>query len=152
MEPRIWGKYVWTTLHVIALGYPDTPSDKDKADFKDFYLNFWKVIPCQKCADNYRRHLSEISSIDDALADSVSLFNWTVDLHNIVNKELGQPVMTYQQATEMFARLGNGDHTGLCGVNEKWENVALYTTYAVIGLAVTFSIIWFFRSIKRRRI
>jgi hypothetical protein len=151
MEPRIWGKYVWTTLHVIALGYPDTPSDKDKADFKDFYLNFWKVIPCQKCADNYRRHLSEIPSIDGALTDSVSLFRWTVDLHNIVNKELGQPVMTYQQATEMFARLGNGDHTGLCGVNEKWEKLALNITYIVVAVVAFGGMWWIISSIRKNK-
>lgn len=142
MEPKIWGKYMWTSLHVIALGFPDQPSDKDKANYKHFYTNFWNVIPCQKCADNYLRHLQELPAIDDFLTDSNTLFQWTVDLHNVVNKELRKRTYTYKEAHEIFARLSFGDHTGLGGVSDKWEKVALYTTYCIITIGIASSIGW----------
>jgi hypothetical protein len=152
MEPKIWGKYVWTSLHVIALGYPDQPSEKDKANYKQFYTTFWHVIPCQKCADNYHRHLQELPPIDEHLTDSNTLFKWTVDLHNIVNKELGKRTYTYKEAHEIFARLSHGDHTGLGGVNDRWEKLALYTTYTIIAITVISFVAWIIKSrIKLRR-
>jgi hypothetical protein len=151
MEPQIWGKYLWTSIHIIALGFPDEPSAKDKADFKEFYMSFWKVIPCQKCADNYRRHLTELSSIDNALTDSITLFKWTVDLHNIVNKELGKRNVSYKEAEEIFNRLSSGDHTGLGGVNEKWEKLALNMTYIAIVFFVIGGIWWVVSSIKKKK-
>lgn len=142
MEPKIWGKYFWTTLHVIALGYPDQPSETDKTNYKTFYTTFWKVIPCQKCADNYIRHLDELPPIEEHLTDSNALFKWTVDLHNVVNKELGKRTYSYKEANEIFARLSHGDHTGLGGVSDKWEKVALYTTYLLIATAVVGGAMW----------
>lgn len=101
MPPEYWGKHLWFCIHIIALGYPVHPSEDDKATYKDFYENLWKVIPCYKCSVNYRRHLVELP-IDEFLVSNQTLFAWTVALHNIVNKELNKPEMPLTTAQKLY--------------------------------------------------
>ena len=83
---------MWRTLHHIALGFPaPNPSgsganDYDKAMYRNFFVSLGHVIPCPTCAEILRRHSA--ASLDAAL-DSGNLFDWTVELHNAVNRELG---------------------------------------------------------------
>ena len=141
MEPKIWGRYLWTSIHSIALGYPDEPSEQDKEDFKNFFNNLWKVIPCQQCAENYKRHLEELP-IDKFLNTNTDLFKWTVDFHNIVNKELGKPIVPLKQAEEIFGRLARGDHAILGGIDKRWELLALKITYVVIAILLLFFMVY----------
>lgn len=101
MKPELWGQYLWKSIHFIALGYPDNPSEQELQAYKYFYSNLWQVIPCLKCANNYKRHLEELP-IDDFLTSKKDLFEWTVNLHNIVNKELGKPIMSKEIAFALY--------------------------------------------------
>lgn len=102
MEPSLWGPCVWRgAVHMIALGYPDKPMPIDKATYKAYYSELWKVLPCGKCSVNYKRHLEELP-IDGFLGSKMELFEWTVRLHNIVNRELGKPEHTVEQALKMY--------------------------------------------------
>jgi hypothetical protein len=144
MEPKIWGRYMWTSIHTIALGYPDNPSEQDKTNYKEFYTNLWKVIPCQRCSDNYQKHLLELP-IDEFLSTNDDLFKWTVDLHNIVNKYLNKPVISLQQAQDIFTQLARGDHTVLGGLDKRWEQLTLFATYGTIVLVLVVAIFWMLR-------
>ena len=93
----MWGPALWRAIHFIALGYPQrSASDADRAAYRAFFESLDAVIPCQICATNYRRHLLELP-IDDG-----ALFDWTVNLHNLVDKELGKADHTWtpQRARE----------------------------------------------------
>jgi hypothetical protein len=149
MEPKIWGKYVWTSIHIIALGYPDDPTEEEKENYKRFYNDFWKVIPCNSCADNYKKHLQELP-INDHLKDSASLFKWTVDLHNIVNKELGQKQVTFEEARESFARLARGEKGVLGGsIDKKWEKLAMNLTSIVLIILFVGLVYWTLKKSKK---
>lgn len=100
-SPKIWGKYFWTTLHIAALGYPDNPSEQDKAAYRAFFEGFGQILPCKKCAKNYDQHLREIP-ITPALLTRESLFTWTVKLHNIVNKQTGKAQWASDYAKEFY--------------------------------------------------
>jgi hypothetical protein len=141
MEPKVWGKYFWTTLHLAALGYPDVPSAEDKANYKQFFSNFWKVLPCYKCSVNYKRHLQELP-IDDYLTDNLSLFQWTVDLHNIVNRELGKNEVSYEEAKERFARLARGEDNVFVSIDGGWDKI-LRTGTITIVFAIVFAGIYY---------
>jgi hypothetical protein len=149
MQPKVWGKYVWVSIHIIALGYPDNPSDEDIMHYKEFYTNLWKVLPCYKCSVNYLRHLEELP-IDEALKNNITLFKWTVDLHNIVNKELGKRIVPFEEAKEMYSRLARGEDPNFVSVPNGFERIILNGTYLLSFLLSVGLIIWFFRSFKRR--
>ena len=98
MTPEVWGKYMWSTIHFVALGYPETnPSPLQKEYYKNFYSSVGRVLPCEKCSVNYQRHLSEVP-IDTYMDNRKQLFTWTVMLHNVVNKDLGKRELTYNEA------------------------------------------------------
>jgi hypothetical protein len=103
MQPDLWGKHLWKSLHFIALGFPSQPSSEEVAAYREFFENLWKIIPCYKCSVNYKRHLNELP-IQQALEGKESLFNWTVRLHNIVNKELGKPEVSIQEAWLLYTK------------------------------------------------
>ena len=92
---EVWGPALWRAIHFIALGYPTVPTEADAAAYRAFFESLDKVIPCEVCANNYRRHFAEIP-IDGFLLGgrgngSQTLFDWTVELHNVVDRELGKP-------------------------------------------------------------
>jgi hypothetical protein len=129
MDPTRWGKHFWITIHFVALGYPDHPSELDKVHYKTFFLSIGHVLPCQRCADNYKLHLEELP-IDGYLDSRKSLFEWTVKLHNIVNKEQGKDEWTPEVAMDFYL---TGDLTGASSkhVAPPVSRVPLYTTDAV---------------------
>lgn len=107
MHPDVWGRFLWYSIHFVALDYPENPSPQDRAKYKSFFENLGAVIPCYKCSVNYKRHLEELPLVSDGadfLENRGSLFAWTVELHNIVNKELGKPVVSLDDAFAMYTK------------------------------------------------
>lgn len=109
MDPSVWAPHLWRCIHLFALNYPEVPSADKRAAYRQFYIGLQHVIPCSVCAENYQRHLKEIP-IDPYLVSSARLFEWTVLMHNAVNRELGKQEWTLSQAralyTETPANLG----------------------------------------------
>ena len=137
MEPRVWGKYIWTSIHMIALGYPDKPTQEDKLNYKQFYINLWKVIPCYKCSINYQKHWDELP-IDNYLHDNMSLFKWTVDFHNIVNKELGKKEWTFEETLEKFRKIARGEDEKFVSIDTKWDSLLWWSTLLIIIIIFIF--------------
>lgn len=98
MQPDIWGKYLWISIHYIALGYPSIPSTDDAIAYTNFFNDLVAVIPCPMCADHYQRMLRKLPLTDDVLANNETLFKWTVDIHNLVNRETSKTEITYKHA------------------------------------------------------
>jgi len=103
MQPDLWGPKLWPSLHYIALGYPNNPTEDDVINYYEFYKNLWKVIPCAKCSLNYQRHLNELP-IESYLSTKMKLFEWTVLVHNIVNKELGKKQLSVEDALNILIK------------------------------------------------
>lgn len=101
MDPVKFGPCLWRSIHIIALGYPENPSEIDKQTYTNYYRDLWKIIPCLKCSLNYRRHWTELP-IYSYLDSRQHLFEWTVLLHNIVNKELGKKQITLEEAYKIY--------------------------------------------------
>lgn len=97
MGTKVWGPPLWKSLHFIALGYPSNPCPEQKARYKQFFTDLHHVIPCSICATNYQKHLAEVN-IDEYLDNSAKLFEWTVKIHNIVNKQNGASMWTTENA------------------------------------------------------
>jgi hypothetical protein len=101
MHPDLWGRKLWTSIHYIALGYPNQPTEIDVKNYYEFFSNLWKVIPCHKCSINYKNHLIELP-IEPYLSSNIKLFEWTVLIHNIVNKEIGKKEISVEHALNIL--------------------------------------------------
>lgn len=84
-------------MHAVALNYPVHPSSKQVDAHRTFYTVLQDIIPCKTCAENYKKHLTELP-LEPNLEDAGKLFQWTVAMHNIVNKMLGKPIVSVDKA------------------------------------------------------
>lgn len=120
IAPQNWGPFVWASIHLICLGAPERFDGSNQAPYLQFFQNLPYVLPCQKCKEHLLEHLKS-HSLDAAVSGGRStLFRWSVDLHNIVNRSLGKAVMSYEDALVF------------------WQNVATTGTQAVTSDVATF--------------
>ena len=107
MEPKIWGPKLWFIIHTIALNYPDNPTYDQKRIHEDFFNSLVFLIPCEKCRIHYRQHINN-NPVVNHLTDSNTLFKYTIDLHNEVNKTLNKKQYSYEEAVK-FYKMEYGD-------------------------------------------
>jgi hypothetical protein len=67
--------------------------------------------------------------IEPYLVDNMTLFEWTVKLHNIVNKQLHKREWSLKEAKDKFRNLAKGgDDIGFVSINSGWDKIIRYTT------------------------
>ena len=101
MNPKFWGPHAWIFLHSVTMNYPKEPTEKDKLIYINFFKELQHILPCEKCAYNYKRHLEDFP-IEEALDSREKMIQWFINIHNEVNKELGKPIYTYDQVIEEY--------------------------------------------------
>ena len=101
IDKNSWGEYLWHTIHFVSLGYPNNPSSNDKKYYKDFYVNLKNVLPCQECSEHYGENLKKYN-IDNFLDTKEKLFEWTVLIHNEVNRMLGKSEWSVKEAYNYY--------------------------------------------------
>jgi hypothetical protein len=94
MNQNIWGSHLWFSLHTMSFNYPLKPTNEEKEEYKQFFIYLQYVIPCSKCKKNYQRHLKE-HPIDSHLENRKKLVYWVIDIHNMVNGEIGKKILSY---------------------------------------------------------
>lgn len=105
MDPVVWGKHMWASIHFIALAYPDEPTEEDKKTYHSFFTNLYKVLPCHTCRNHLKETLdNEYPLHANFLKNKDELFKWTFNLHNIVNKRLKKKVLTLDEAISTFMK------------------------------------------------
>lgn len=106
MNQNIWGSTLWFSMHTITMNYPNNPTYTDKKDYKNFFLSLQYVIPCKVCRKNYIRHLKE-HPIDNHLVSRQKLVYWLIDIHNMVNAEIGKKILSYENVIDKYERIYN---------------------------------------------
>jgi hypothetical protein len=110
LPPKIWGQFFWHTIHIVALGYSATPNYTDKKSAKDFYESLAFLIPCPVCKEHYKENLQK-NPITPYLDSRKDLIQWTIDIHNTVNIQLGKPTWTLSEVLHYYERLGTRDRS-----------------------------------------
>lgn len=105
LPPAVWGPFFWHTMHIVALGYPSSPTYSDKKAAKEFFESLQFLIPCPICREHYAKFLQD-KAIAPFLDRRQDLFRWTVDLHNSVNQTLNKPRFSEQEAIAYYGRIG----------------------------------------------
>ena len=103
LQPDVWGPSGWKFMHYVALGYPETPTDTDKENYRFFYESLGNVLPCQGCADHYKENVL-LHPISDHLQSREDLLRWTFDIHNIVNEKNNKRQLTYEEALVLYTK------------------------------------------------
>ncbi len=107
MDPNIWGPKLWFFMHSIAINFPDNPSYQEIRNYEEFFNNLKFIIPCDKCKMHYKMYL-EKNPVINHLKNADLLFNYTVKLHNDVNKRLNKKIYTNEEAIKIYTDIYNG--------------------------------------------
>jgi len=84
-EPKVWGPHAWFFLETIAMGYSTDPTYEEKKAAENFFNSLHFMIPCDKCRNNYKKHLKIHPLNEKVLSSRDNLFMWIVDVHNSVD-------------------------------------------------------------------
>lgn len=156
MKPTIWGKYMWMSIHLIALGYPNNPTQEEKNAYHSYFSDLHKVIPCAACSNNYLQHISEMPLTDKVLSSRNNIFDWTVDLHNLVNNMLGKKVISKEHAYHIFTSqiIKQNDIMTSTFDSLSSPNTTMFLARKiciVMNLILIFSTMWFLRKYMMKK-
>lgn len=95
--PSMWGPGVWNLIHMTAANFPCQPTPEDRRRYEAFLESLADVLPCAACRSHFRAMLEgrkgrSLQLTAQVLRDRFTLFDWTVRVHNAVNRRLGKPV------------------------------------------------------------
>ena len=102
-SPEIVGPGIWFTIHTLAF----------EANTLLGMQNFCKTVrtiisnmKCSKCKDHAQKHIKELPPeryfFVTRDGKNFGMFKWSWEFHNIVNKMLGKPLMTLEDAIKLF--------------------------------------------------
>lgn len=128
IAPGRWGPAAWTFIHYVALGYPREPTLRDIDEYRRFLESLRYVLPCRMCREHLRDHMFKHPP-DSALAGGRdTLFEWTVDLHNLVNRSLGKRSVSPEAIFKWYATR----HLGVSPQSACWLHASLGAVAALI--------------------
>ena len=95
----VWANPLWYMIHSCA--YYARGDQKCQLFFKAFMSCLRYALPCPKCRKHLMENLEHFD-IDKYCINTEGLFDYTVDLHNTVNKQLGKPIISLEDAKRIY--------------------------------------------------
>jgi hypothetical protein len=116
IAPNVWGPSAWTFIHLMVLSEKE-PFERERLTYyQQFFTVLTHVLPCEKCRLHLKENLTKLKSLD-AIQSKEELFNWSVDLHNLVNKITNKRTWSYEEANIHWNAIISGqyipDHKGV---------------------------------------
>jgi len=100
-QPSQFGPHYWYMLHSMALNYPVNPTAFAKTKMKAFIEAIPFLLPCLNCTEHAKEFMAK-ANIQEALRGRKDLFTFFWNFHNLVNKRIGKPEMTFDEALNMY--------------------------------------------------
>jgi len=140
IDPKIWGKSFWYTLHIISFTYPDTPNDTAKKKYYDLIQNLPLFLPNRKISNQFIEILDKYP-VKPYLDSKIMFIKWIHFIHNEINKLNYKDPMPYddyiQKITQSFI------------VKEIPKNtINYYDIYSIIFIIILVTVIYFESNIK----
>jgi len=96
-----WGSCIWFILHFTARNMPDEIPQNLVTSYKALMVCLQYLLPCERCRKHLAVNLVKLH-IDDYVWSKSSLFLWTVNLHNTVNKSINKPYISVENAWNIY--------------------------------------------------
>lgn len=110
-DVRRWGPSMWHAFHITAL-IKDMKMDNQNVqkESEHWILALPSVLPCPTCSV----HLAELyrkMPLPRPEKDAFKVFQWSVDIHNAVNKRLNKPNVSFEEAAKLYFEKGSNPCT-----------------------------------------
>lgn len=112
------GPGIWYLIHKESLVC-------EPKKYIDFIYRLYKNFPCKACKQHFERYLQE-NPPEEYLTLQYGLFIWSWKFHNLVNKRLGKPVISFDTALEMYT---NEKDCNMCMKLEDKQSMKLELLY-----------------------
>lgn len=94
-----WTHLTWFFFHMLTV----QPIKNETSQYCiDFFSSFKELIPCHHCRVHYQKLINEPDEIMQNNLDKLAIFNWTIDLHNNVNKKILSRPWNYSDARKFY--------------------------------------------------
>ena len=101
MQPKIWGSKLWYLIHLICFTF----IKENQGHYNTFLQSLKSLIPCQKCriglTGELRRNKPNYNNLKQ----------WSINLHNRVNKKLRKKNYSNQDVQKIYYTLIPADKT-----------------------------------------
>ncbi len=101
MDSSIWGKSGWKFLFAVAYEYPKAPTYTEMLNYQRFFQSLQFILPCASYRRQYGNQLAQVP-IEPYLTTTSYLFEWVLKMHNLVNKEIGRPLITHKDVLKVY--------------------------------------------------
>lgn len=93
-----WKQNTWFMFHQITRRFDETHKDK----YKEFFESFHHIIPCRICRNHFIQNSTKPGMTIQDNNNSERIFQWTIDLHNLVNKMHNKQQWDYNRASAFY--------------------------------------------------
>lgn len=102
-DPEVFGPALWFVLHNSAAHYPENASPIMASQMIGFIKGLPAMIPCASCKEHATAHIeANVANLPTICSKRSNLEAFFVEFHNKVNKKLGKPMFTVEQAEKMY--------------------------------------------------
>lgn len=133
MSPAVWGPIFWTTMHIVSLGYSQTPTPQERDAAVQFFESLKYTIPCPICRTHYSAFL-ETMPVRKAVTSRNDLVFWVFTLHNAVNTKLDKPAITFDQFVQHMQDLAAQSYTRLPSQTALSSNAGYIALGGIVGI------------------
>lgn len=107
ISPDIWGPSTWTFLHLIVLSEPEILDTSRLGYYKTLFTVLQELLPCQKCRNHLRENMGKLKDLT-SIQSKRELFDWTVELHNLVNQITNKRTYDLEEAFQLWNDIAHG--------------------------------------------
>lgn len=119
IDPKLWGKHFWNTIHYITISYPNNPTTDQKRNIKLFFELLGGLLPCENCRAHFAKNIQTYPLTDEILNSRYKLIEWAVKVHNEVNNRTGKQYVSVNEAIQMYTQDTNKQESFLQG---RWNS------------------------------
>ena len=110
-DVRRWGPSMWHAFHITALIKDMKMENQNVQKESEAWIRALpSVLPCPTCS----AHLAELyrkMPLPKPEKDTFKVFQWSVDIHNAVNKRLNKPNVSFEEAAKLYFDKGTNPCT-----------------------------------------
>lgn len=94
----LWQPITWVIFHSITKDY----DERYREHYVSFFESFKTIIPCRICRNHFIDNTSKNNLTIQENINQELIFNWTVNLHNSVNKLNYKKEWSHEQARNYY--------------------------------------------------
>lgn len=99
VDIKVWGPIYWNFIHTLAYTYDNI----NKVSYVKIYNNISQILPCLKCKKDFSKLINKYPP-SKYCTNRESVINWTIMLHNNVNKKIGKPVINKEKSDSIYTK------------------------------------------------